>query len=131
MEPLNTQAPLPSPAVSQGTAQGVGAPARPAFRLPPGADAPRPTAPEKTPNAQDKDPDPKGSLVKALESQLNQPLELSISQDKDTQQWVIRLQDPSSHQVVRQIPTDEMLALAKHLREAGQQSKGLLVNAKA
>lgn len=72
--------------------------------------------------------DARGSLIKELEADLGRKLEISISRDKETNRWVIKMQDPETHEVVRQIPAEEVLKLAKHL---GKDTKGLIVDTKA
>lgn len=49
---------------------------------------------------------------------------LEFSVDKDTQRVVVKVIDAESGEVVRQIPPDSVLELAKYLRE--RENKGLL-----
>ena len=52
---------------------------------------------------------------------------LDFSVDKDTDKLVVKVVDPSTQQVIKQIPSEDMLALAKAL----DKFKGLLVSQKA
>jgi len=52
---------------------------------------------------------------------------LSFSLDKDSKQMVVKVIDQSTKEVIRQIPSEEMLALAKAL----DTMKGLLVRQQA
>jgi len=52
---------------------------------------------------------------------------LSFNLDQDTGQTVIKVVDLSTHEVIKQIPSEEMLAIAKAL----DTMKGLLVQQKA
>ncbi len=45
------------------------------------------------------------------------PVDLNMSIDEDTKSLVIKLVDRSTHEVVRQIPPEEILRLRQHLQE--------------
>lgn len=53
--------------------------------------------------------------------------QFEFSIDKDTGQTVVRLLDAETHSVLRQIPSEEMIAIARALDKL----KGMLVKAKA
>lgn len=57
---------------------------------------------------------------------------LNFSIDESSGQTVIKVIDSESDEVIRQIPSEEMLALARRLNELnGEQVSGLLVQSKA
>jgi len=57
---------------------------------------------------------------------------LNFSVDEASGETVIKVIDSESSEVIRQIPSEEMLALARRLRELnGEQVKGLLMQSKA
>ncbi|MGE0080915.1 MAG: flagellar protein FlaG [Thiohalomonadaceae bacterium] len=63
--------------------------------------------------------------------------DLNFSLDEESGRTVVKIIDAQSNEVVRQIPSEEMLALARHLarlaeedRVSGEQAKGLLLTAK-
>jgi flagellar protein FlaG len=57
---------------------------------------------------------------------------LNFSIDESSGQTVIKVIDSESEEVIRQIPSEEMLALARRLNELnGEQVSGLLVQSKA
>ncbi len=60
-----------------------------------------------------------------LAQSLKRKIEFSINDD--TGQTVIRIVDSENDQVIRQIPPEEMLRLAEHLKDA----QGLIVDSKA
>ena len=78
---------------------------------------------------------------KALEkvvSQLNDYVQntqrdVDFSVDDSTGRVVVRVIDAESEQVIRQIPSDEMLAISRHLLESleTEQPKGFLIELKA
>ena len=78
---------------------------------------------------------------KALEkvvSQLNDYVQntqrdVDFSVDDSTGRVVVRVIDSESEQVIRQIPSDEMLAISRHLLESleTEQPKGFLIELKA
>lgn len=59
----------------------------------------------------------------------NTQSELSFSIDKDTGRTVIKVLDKKSQEVIRQIPAEEVMALARHLAVANDH--GNLLNASA
>lgn len=56
---------------------------------------------------------------------------LEFSVDKDANRTVIRVVDSQTGDVVRQIPAEEMLQLARHLREMDKASEGLFIKTQA
>lgn len=57
---------------------------------------------------------------------------LNFSVDEDSGQTVIKVIDRESDEVIRQIPSEEMLALARRLRDLeGEEASGLLVRSQA
>lgn len=58
---------------------------------------------------------------------------LNFSVDEDSGETVVKVIDAQSDEVIRQIPSEEMLALARRLREleGDNTSSGLLVRSKA
>jgi flagellar protein FlaG len=57
---------------------------------------------------------------------------LNFSIDDSTGQTVVKVIDAESEEVIRQIPSEEMLALARRLNELnGEQVSGLLMQSKA
>lgn len=53
--------------------------------------------------------------------------ELNFSVDEDSGRTVIKVLDPQTHEVIRQIPAEEVLALARHLA-AMRDGSGHLLN---
>lgn len=53
--------------------------------------------------------------------------EIRFSVDEDSGMTVVKVVDPNSGDVIRQIPADEVLAVAHHL----EQAQGLILRAKA
>lgn len=58
---------------------------------------------------------------------INRGLEFSV--DKDTDRTVVKVVDTKSGEVVRQIPSEEMLELARHMREMEKTSEGVIFKA--
>ncbi len=57
---------------------------------------------------------------------------LNFSIDESTGQTVVKVIDAESEEVIRQFPSEEMLALARHLSEMnGESVSGLLMQSKA
>lgn len=57
---------------------------------------------------------------------------LNFSIDDSTGQTVVKVIDAESEEVIRQFPSEEMLALARHLSELnGESVSGLLMQSKA
>ncbi len=57
---------------------------------------------------------------------------LNFSIDESSGQTVIKVIDSESEEIIRQIPSEEMLALARRLNELnGEQVSGLLMQSKA
>lgn len=57
---------------------------------------------------------------------------LNFSIDDSSGQVVVKVIDSESEEVIRQIPSEEMLAMARRLRElSGEQVSGLLVQSQA
>lgn len=64
-------------------------------------------------------------MVKELNSyvqSINRSLEFSV--DEDANRTVIRVVDTQTGELVRQIPTEEVLQVARHLREMEQVAEG-------
>lgn len=63
-----------------------------------------------------------------------QQREMDFSVDDDTGQFVVRVYDRQTKELIRQIPSEEMLAIARHIAAAldGQEeAKGFLIELKA
>lgn len=70
------------------------------------------------------------SAVKKLSAYVqNMSRELNISVDEDSGRTVIRVIDPDSKEVIRQIPTEEILALAREDGDGKDQGRLLRVQA--
>lgn len=54
--------------------------------------------------------------------------DLHFSVDKDSGRTVIRVIDPATHEVLRQIPAEEILRMSKNLDEMIARLKGLLID---
>lgn len=57
--------------------------------------------------------------------------ELQFSIDKDTNKTVVKIMDTATNKVVRQIPSEEVMELAKSIGEMQDRMQGLLVQQKA
>ncbi len=57
--------------------------------------------------------------------------ELQFSIDKDTNKTVVKIMDTATNKVVRQIPSEEVMELAKSIGEMQDKMQGLLVQQKA
>ena len=58
--------------------------------------------------------------------------ELRFAVDDQTGRTVITVMDQNTDQVIRQIPEEEVLALARHLQESsGPDTRGVLINSEA
>lgn len=57
--------------------------------------------------------------------------DLQFSVDEASGRTVIKVLDAETQEVVRQIPSEEILALARHLREAMETAKGLILEVEA
>jgi len=54
---------------------------------------------------------------------------LNFQRDDELNRMVVRVMDPKTDEVIRQVPPEERLALAKQLREqAGEEGTGLLID---
>ena len=53
---------------------------------------------------------------------------LTFSIDKDSGRTVIKVIDPETHEVLRQIPADEILRMDKNLDQMIERLKGLLID---
>ena len=53
---------------------------------------------------------------------------LSFSVDKDSGRTVIKVVDPETHEVLRQIPAEEILRMDKNLDQMIERLKGLLID---
>jgi len=60
-----------------------------------------------------------------------QSLNLQYSMDDDTKEMVIKLVDAASGEVIRQIPSEEMLAIARALDRAMSSHSGFAIQTKA
>lgn len=92
-----------------------------------GTTASQQTSPDATQNAQSA-PEQLKAAVKAANdfvSLVNNSLEFNV--DKDTGMTVVKVIDKNTNDVIRQIPSEEMLAIAKALDTV----KGLLLQQKA
>ena len=56
--------------------------------------------------------------------------DLEFGVDKDTGQYYFKVINPETHETIRQVPTEEMLAMAKRLRELGdaKNASGVLMD---
>lgn len=56
--------------------------------------------------------------------------DLEFGVDKDTGQYYFKVINPETHETIRQVPTEEMLAMAKRLRELGdaRNASGVLMD---
>lgn len=56
--------------------------------------------------------------------------ELHYQEDKDTGQIVIKILNPTTREVIRQIPSEEIVTLAKKLRQLSkdQEARGVLID---
>ena len=85
------------------------------------------TAGAKAPSAQEVQ-DAVKEVQKAV-APLAQELQFTI--DKDTGRTVVKVMDTSTNKVVRQIPTEEILEMAKSIGNLQDKFQGLLVQQKA
>ena len=86
----------------------------------------------------DAEPQPDPSSIDAAVLRLNEYLQqeqrtLEFSVDKDSGRVIITVTDSETNQVIRQIPSDEILALMRHLSDtsAGSTSRGVLLSEQA
>jgi len=97
--------------------------------LPPGGE----TAPALRVATRPEDPGPQvEEAVQALNDyvqSVNRDLQFSV--DDASGRTVIKVLDAETQEVVRQIPSEEVLALARHLREAMDAAKGLILETEA
>ena len=56
---------------------------------------------------------------------------LTFSVDKDSGRTVIKVVDPATHEVLRQIPAEEILRMDKNLDQMIERLKGLLIDRQA
>ena len=87
---------------------------------PPGNRAPAAPSPGRSVNAE-----PPPETVKAAVTEANRHLaasgqKLEMSWDTDTRRVLVKLVDAESKEVIRQIPTEEAVALAKRLASLGE-----------
>lgn len=69
------------------------------------------------------------SLARQLEQQTRQ---LNFSVDQDVDRMVVRVVDSSTGELVRQIPSEEFIELAKNLRNATEETlRGILLDGQA
>ncbi len=71
------------------------------------------------------------AAVKSVEGFLQQsPTDLKFMVDKATGTYFIRILDPTTHETIRQIPSEEVLAMAKRLRALSnaKDASGILVD---
>lgn len=64
----------------------------------------------------------------------NQQREMDFSVDDQTGRFVVKVYDSQTKELIRQIPSEEMLAISRHLIEALEQqdeAKGFLIELKA
>ena len=56
--------------------------------------------------------------------------DLEFGVDRDTGQYYFKVINPETHETIRQVPTEEMLAMAKRLRELGdaKNASGVLMD---
>ncbi|MCW8919372.1 MAG: flagellar protein FlaG [Gammaproteobacteria bacterium] len=115
----------------QGSAPPAVSPARPAPALPATGTAPVPVAPEGKPQTpmQDELSAAVKEIAVAVQSvQRN----LNFSIDEASGSTVVKVIDSESDEVIRQFPTEEILALRRRLGEmSGRELSGLLVQTKA
>lgn len=120
IQPVNSNVVAPQTR-GPGSAGGTGAPAQAAAAEPTQAAAT--SAPVSAPSEEQV-----ASAVKAVKDfvgAVNNSLEFSV--DGDTGTTVIKVVDKSTNELIRQIPSEEMMAIAKALDSI----KGLLVKQKA
>lgn len=67
------------------------------------------------------------SAIKELNKSLNGVTSLRFSVDKESDQVVVRVVDPSSDKVIRQIPDEKMMEMAKRMNDL----KGILFDKSA
>lgn len=58
---------------------------------------------------------------------INRNLEFSV--DEDVNRTVVRVVDTDTGELIRQIPSEEMLQLARHMREMEKATEGMFFNA--
>ena len=83
-------------------------------------------AQQPQPPADANDPAVAAAVEKIDKELQTQNSRLSLSVDKDTNRILIRYKDPQSGEVIRQIPTDTVLAMMKRL----DKFTGLMLNSK-
>ncbi|OGT22444.1 MAG: hypothetical protein A2V90_09925 [Gammaproteobacteria bacterium RBG_16_57_12] len=66
--------------------------------------------------------------INDLVQQLHRNLQFTV--DKDTGRTVVRVIDAETDEVVRQIPSEELLAIARHIKESmeGDELKGAFIS---
>lgn len=59
------------------------------------------------------------------------PSDLKFMVDKDTGQYYFKIVDPKTHETIRQVPSEEVLAMARRLQQLSDSkgAKGVLVDA--
>lgn len=66
------------------------------------------------------------SASEASEKNAQSASALRYSQDRDLNRWVLKLVDPATQEVIRQIPPEAILDMARQLRSMGKSESGNL-----
>lgn len=100
------------------------------------SEAPRPEAPRPEVQLPARARPPQESELREAVEDANrhfqeQSLNLQYSMDDDTKKMIIRLVDASTGEVIRQIPNEEMLAIARALDRAMSSGSGFAIQTEA
>ena len=117
---------LPPDLLSQTQSSARKTPSVTTLPLPPATESQASTENSSTKEKTDqKSVEAAAKIVESFISEQGNQLKFSV--DQDLGQMVVKVIDPTTEEVLRQIPSEEMLSMAKAL----DQLKGLLVNNKA
>lgn len=116
-----------------GAQAATGAPSGPAARSealvpPPTSDTAAAAKPLGGTNAADQPAQMQQSASKVQQMLVKAAPNLTFSIDKDSGRTVIKVIDPETHEVLRQIPADEILRMDKNLDQMIERLKGLLID---
>jgi flagellar protein FlaG len=70
------------------------------------------------------------AAVKTAEGFLQSATDLRFGVDKVTGDYIVKIIDPNTHETIRQMPSEEVLAMARRLRELGghKDASGILMD---
>ncbi|MCI0733311.1 MAG: flagellar protein FlaG [Methylococcaceae bacterium] len=100
--------------------------------LPNSSDEPKSTGFEKAPDNQQKNPETEATDLKDTVLQINEAIqavrrELHFSVDEASGRVVVKVVNAENGETIRQIPSEELLELARHFKEGGTEGRLLKV----